>query len=475
MTNARLSGSPRLRDDWPHTRRVVPWLIAVLLVMIYIVPFDSISLPIHLPINSNLDRFVLGGSFLVWLAVVLAGRSDIRLRRSPMNVAICVFVGICILSIAVNLRSLTWDGELTLSLKEFSLAGSYIALFYICSTTIRSTEVLAFARLLVCLAVITAVGTIYQYRTGTNPFFQIASTIFGGAHVVSAAVGSAAVSASAAGVAARPAITGPTIHPLADTTLMASAIPFSLAFAAAARRQRELLGWLVAMLVLAGGCVATDRKTALIVPLVSILVLVVYQPRRYTRFWPVLVVAVLLVEVITPHALSRLIYQVGHASSGSSTTTRTADYPAVVPFVLSHLLVGRGYGSFDPTKYRILDDQMLGWLIEIGVLGALSYLGLMGAAIASAHRVARRGIGVGGNMMQAVVAVVAGFAISNFFYDTFGFRQAPYVFFFVAALGIAYSSAHPEPEPVRVPEDREKELTGGGSTHATAEHALDTV
>ncbi len=438
---ARQSGSTR-GDDWPHTKRILPWLVAGVLTMIYIVPFDSIYLPIHLPVNSNLDRFVLGGVFLVWLVVLLAGDSEIRLRRSPMNVAICIFVAICVLSIAVNLRNLAWDGELTLSLKELSLAVSYITLFYICSTSIRSSEVPPYAKFLVGLAVITAVGTIYQYRTGANPFFSIASTIFGSSHVGNATAEAAAASPSTAGISARPGITGPTIHALADTTLMASAIPFGLVFAAAAERRREIALWVLATLILMSGCVATDRKTALIVPAVSIIVLVAYRPMRFLRFWPLLVLAILGFDLVTPHALSRLVFQLTHAASGSSTTTRTADYPAVVPYILSHLLVGRGYGSFDPLKYRILDDQMLGWLIEIGLLGALSYLGLMAAAIASGHGLARRGEGIDQVLMQSVIAVTVGFTVSNFFYDTFGFRQAPYAFFFVAALGVACSSGY---------------------------------
>ena len=434
--------------NWPRTTRILPWLIAFLLAMIYLVPFDSISLPIHLPINSNLDRFVLGGVFLVWLTVGLAGEGRVRLRRSPMNVAIFVFVLVCVLSIAVNLRALTWDGELTLSLKELSLAVSYIALFYICATSIRGAEVLAYIRLLVALGVLTAIGTIYQYRTGTNPFFSIAGTLFGASHVASAASQAASVSPAAAGTAARPLVTGPTIHGLADVTLMAVALPFALVLATYATRKREIAVWLLAAALLLGGCVATGEKSGLLVPFVSFMVLLAYGPRRYLRLWPLLILGFVAVELL-PHALSRLVYQISNAGSGASTQGRTADYPGVVPFVLSHLIIGRGYGSFDPFKYRILDDQMLGWLVEIGVVGAVSYMAIMAAAIASAFRVALHGAGIARPLMQGVIAATAGFFLSNFLYDTFGFRQAPYIFFFVAALGVAcsgdYAVSHPAP------------------------------
>ena len=122
--------------------------------------------------------------------------------------------------------------------------------------------------------------------------------------------------------------------------------------------------------------------------------------------------------------------------------------PAVAPYVLSHLLIGRGYGSFDPLKYRILDNQMLGWLVETGVIGVLAYAGMMAGAIVSVARVARKGIGPARRLMQAVVAVSAGFFVSNFLYDAFGFRQEVYIFFFVAALGVAYVSDPTAPQSV---------------------------
>jgi N-acetylglucosaminyl-diphospho-decaprenol L-rhamnosyltransferase len=428
-------------DDWPHTRRVLPWLVAGLVAMIYLIPFDSITLPVHLPVDSDFDRFALGGTFLVWLAVRAAGASRPRLRGSPMDSALLVFVLICVLSIGINLPSLAWDGELSLSLKELSLVASYVALFYVCASSIRASEVPAYIRLLVLLAALSALGTIFQYRTGSNPFFSIAADIFGGTHVESPIVAAAAANPVAAGAAARPLITGPAQHGLADATILAAAIPFGLLIASSAKRSRDKFFWLFAVGLLIAGCVATGRKTALLVPLVSVLVLGSFGPRRYLRpLVPLLLISIVGLEVLAPHAISRIVFQLSHATSSSSTTTRTLDYPAVVPFVLSHLLIGRGYGSFDPLKYRILDDQMLGWLVEIGFLGLVSYVGIFVAAAVTSLRGAKLSANESKGTFHCVIAVTAGFFLSNFFYDTFGFRQAPYIFFFVVALGVALRS-----------------------------------
>lgn len=422
---------PGAGGDWPRTRRVLPWWIAAFVLMVYLIPFQSVFLPVPFPVDPQLDRFVLGGLFIVWvLAYFFSPHGRPRFKRAPMNVAVYFFVVACGVSIAVNLRRLSWDGELQLAIKQLSLVVSYLFFFYIAATSIRPSEVRAYAKFVVGLALLTAIGTIYQFRSGVNVFYSLASSLLKGTTVTAPPVNGIA--------GARAAITGPALHGLADATLLASAVPFALVFAANATRGREKAAWLVTTIVIFAGCVATQRKTALIVPVISVVVLVAYEPRRFLRYWPLIPVLVLAIRLAAPHSISGLLYQFTHAGSSTSTTDRTSDYSAVAPYLDNDLLFGRGYGSFDPHKYRILDDQMLGWLVEVGVVGVFAYAAMMFGAAATAHRVARRAVGVDGALMRAVVGGAAGFFVSNFLYDTFGFREAPYVFFFMAALGVAF-------------------------------------
>ena len=39
-------------DVWPHTTRALPWALAGFLTMVWLVPFDSISLPVSLPLDT---------------------------------------------------------------------------------------------------------------------------------------------------------------------------------------------------------------------------------------------------------------------------------------------------------------------------------------------------------------------------------------------------------------------------------------
>lgn len=445
----------RRSDDWPHTTRILPWGIAAFFVMVFWVPFDSTTLPISLPINSDLDRFVIGFLVLIWLFVVLLRPAAMRFRAAPVNVAIYAFLVAAVASLVVNVHQLAWDGELTLSLKELSLIISYLAAYFVIATSLRPAEVRPFAKLLVFLAVGTAAGTIYEYTSGTNPFYVIARTLFVGLHVASPAAAAATVS----GPGARPSITGPALHGLADATLITTAVPFAVSFAKSANGGRKL-AWLLAILILLAGCFATGRKTALVVVAVAFLVLFIYEPRSYLPYLAMPVAAGLCLFIIEPHAIRELLFQVTNASTSTSTTSRTADYSAVLPTIVSHLLIGRGYGSFDPFKYRILDDQMLGWLVEVGVIGAVAYAAIMFSVLLTVHRSAKAGLGLDSRLMQSAAAASLGYLLTNFLYDTFGFRQAPYTFFIIAALAVVacgqarrHEISPPSwPSPVRRPD-----------------------
>jgi O-antigen ligase len=418
-----------MTDRWPRTRRPLPWLLALFLVLVYLVPIDVIQLPINLPVGSDLDRCVITFIVVIWLLVAAKRSGEVRLKRSAMNVGLYLFLVTCLLSVMVNLHSLNFSGELSLSVKQLALLFSYVALFYVTSSSVRPDEIESFARLIIGLGVITAIGTIYEFRSGTNLFFTLSHDVLG--HLVPPAP-KAHLSYEIA------AVTGPTQHGLADGTIMGAGIPFAATFGTRPGDPRGRIKWLVAIILLVMGCVATQRKTALLVPIVSILVLVVMEPRRYLRYWPLLIVGLMAMEAIAPTAVSGLRYQFSITATSNATSGRTEDYAAVFPDIVNHLLFGRGYNSYYPIKYRFLDNQMLDFLIETGAFGLLSFIGLIASSAASVWREARHGTAQERTLMAPVVANAAMFFVTAFLYDVLGFRQAPYLFLFVAALGVAY-------------------------------------
>ena len=418
-------------DVWPQTSRPMPWLLAVFMFMVYMIPFDSTLLPIKLPFNSGLDRMVLIVIGIVWLAVSVTGTRRPRFCHTPINLMMYLFVALSCLSLIINLRDLVWDRELSLGFKQMLLAFTYLLFFYMASSSIRREDVRNFCKLLVFLGVASALGTILEYRSHTNIFADLAHLIPGAKVHAKSAVGIHHATY------ARRSVGGPTKHGLADATMLDAALPFAIAFMTRATKAADKFWWGLAAIVLIAGCVATQEKTAFILLVVSLAVIVAYRPRRYARLWPLLIVAIILTRIAAPHSISALKYQFTALGSSNSTSGRTADYSAVAPFLNSHLLFGRGFGSYDPHKYRILDDQMLGFLIEIGAFGLLAYTGMIMAPVYATLRRARRGLTIDDDLLAGISAGCVAFFVSNFLYDSFDFRQGPYVFFFLAALAAA--------------------------------------
>jgi polysaccharide biosynthesis protein PslJ len=443
-------------DAWPRTTRPMPWLVAAFMVMVYMIPFDSTTIPLKLPFNAGIDRLFLVGITIVWGFVSLAGRRPPRFSHSVINVAVWFFVLVTAFSICHNLRDLTWDKELSLSFKQLLLVYTYLLFFYVVSSSLTREDVVGFCKFLVLLGAASAIGTILEYRTHTVIFTDFAKLIPG------AKVRFRGVVAGGSPFA-RHSYGGPAKHGLADATMLDSAIPFAMALLSRARTWPWRLVWGASLALLVIGVIATEEKTAFILLVATVAVMVLSKPRRYVKWWPMLIVAVVLTRVVAPHSISALFFQIRDIGKSDSTSMRASDYPAVAPFINTHLLFGRGLGSFDPHKYRILDDQMLGFLVEIGAFGVLAYSLLIFSPLLAVFRRAWRSVTLEDELCAGIAAGCVAFFLSNFLYDSFSFRQGPYVFFFLAAMAAALvgrrsvlpGDTAPEPadDPPRAPAD----------------------
>jgi O-antigen ligase len=104
---------------------------------------------------------------------------------------------------------------------------------------------------------------------------------------------------------------------------------------------------------------------------------------------------------------------------------------------MSHLLIGRGFQSYDPLKYRILDNELLGLLIGVGVIGLVSYLAIFGVLFALAHPMIR---GPDPRRSAAALALQSAMVttlVANMLFDELSFTHVSYLFFFLAAMVVA--------------------------------------
>ncbi len=448
--------------DWPHTTRLLPWALAGFVAMVFLVPFDSMQLPVSLPLDSNVDRPLLVALVLLWLSsmALLGGAARPRLRLTRVHFAVLAFFAVCCIGVAVDGAALANMGEVTLVLKKLALLGSYLVFFFVVASALRACEVPRFAVLIVVLGSIVAVATVIEYRLHYNVFYSLWGKLL---------TVTPPPELDARDSIGRLTVFGPTSQPLELAALLAMVLPFAVMGAVDAPTRRQRLLYSLAIGLLLAGGVATSRKTSLVAPAGAVLLLLCYRPRAIARsLLGLALVLGVLVHFTSPGALGSVLSQLepGHFNGVLTTTDRTARYDAVAPDVLRHLLLGRGFASYDPHKYRILDNEYLGLLITAGVIGVGLYLAILGAMMSLAHGAIRdfaprfRSYPAAGgkraaelsahpasdreraSLALAALACIGVVLLSSALFDVLSFPHVPYLLFFVAGMVIALRERH---------------------------------
>jgi hypothetical protein len=439
---ARTGGDGQALDRFPHTRRPLPWVLAAFIAMLFFIPVDSTELNVHLPVDSHIDRFAVVGLVLAWIVFGGDQRAFMRTRRSKLYVtAVCVFLALAVASVLLQVGRIVNLEELTLSDKRFATLACFLILSWFALTALRFEDVRGFASYLIVLGTILAIGMLIERRTGDNLFYNWSATIL----KPIATVATSPTNIHPEG-GERAIVVGPTRHGLAATTMLVVVMPFALVrvFDAVSRRVRWLNA--AAFVLMFAAAIATDRKTALLVPVAVVIYFACYRPRQVLRLLPVgLVVAFGLVHIAAPGALGSII-NISQDVNSNSTVHRAGDFNALEPDVLAHPVLGRGFGTVDeeqPAQFRINDDQYLDVIWEVGILGLVAFAWMILAPIAIARRAIRaRDPAISSLALAASGGCVAFFVVCALF-DSLSFPQAPYMFFVVAAL-TTIVSAGPE-------------------------------
>ena len=425
-------------DLWPRTRRPLPWLIAGFLVMVFLVPFESIHFNVNLPIDPDLDRFYIGLMVAVWALTGLFGRESgfTRLRPRGWAAGITAFTFVAIASIAVNFGRITNLAEWDIAQKRLALLFSLIAVFVIIARTLRVGELRPFGTLIVVLGVLTALGTIYEEKTGYNVFYEASTALYSPVATVDPAPTEAATDPTLIG---RPVITGPTKHALSVASILGMAIPFAVILAALAGELRRRVLWILAACAMFAAALITQRKSGVVVPAVALLALFVMRPRQLIQLAPFGVVALALGLALSGGSFSS-VHLLQTAGGDESTIGRTSDYSAVVPDLLSNPLLGRGYGTLDPARidtYRIFDNEYLGQVYQVGAIGLLAFIALILVPLLLVRTVVQTENPLRGPPALAAGAGCLGFAVAACLYDILSFAEAPYFFLFLAGVSSA--------------------------------------
>jgi hypothetical protein len=433
----------RAAADWPHTTRVLPWAVAGLIMMFWLTPFDKIQLAFATPIDMTLDRIVLPIVAAVWLIAMTAGPGAApRLQLTRVHLALVAFLACAFLSVVFGARALNQTGELMLSFKKLPLLVSYVSIFVIVASSVRRSEVPAFLTFTLVLAVIVGVGIVIEYRFETNLFYSWTQKLLPPVFTfVSNGTG------NGLDALGRRWIAGPTAYGVEAIGMMAMALPIAIVRIIGTRERSRRILYGLAIAVLLAGMFATQRKSALIAPVAVVATLAYFRRRELLSLAPLGLVIGVMATAASPGAIHGVIGQFTRADASTVATTsdRTADYDAVRPDVFTHLLFGRGYGSYNHDTYRILDSEILGRTVETGVLGLLAFLFIgISVILLTRKTVALRHPRWSSAALCGTAAAVCFLTISTL-YDVMGFAHGTDTFLYLAGLAVAVVTARDQP------------------------------
>ena len=430
ISRERLRAMASHGGDWPRTTRLLPWGIALFLAILWLVPFNQIALTASLPIDLKFDRLVLPFIAGLWvLALAAGGPGAPRVRLTWMHVGIAVFVAIACLSVVLDARWLNQTLEFDLGFKKLTLLAAYGAFFVMMASVVRRSEVRVFMKYTLLLAVICAIGTIWEYRFQYNVFYDGAAKLLPGFFQVGVA------EPSAVDEIGRRLVRGPAELGLEAVAMLSMALPIALVGIMHTKRWRDRILYGLAACLLMAAAISTYRKSALVAPLSIGLTLAYFRRRELLKLAPLGVVLLVLVHVLSPGAFGSIALQLDSNRLGVATVSdRAADYDAVRPDLWTNLAFGRGYGTYDHTSYRILDSEILSRVIEVGVLGLIAYVFMIVCVVVAALAVIRARDPTWSPIALACAAAAVAFLVLSFLFDVMAFPHVPYLLLSLAGL-----------------------------------------
>lgn len=349
------------------------YLLALLVVPArFTIAFVPITLPPAL--------FVALCLAILWFAAHLVDHLGLAKGRNTVRTLLGLYVMLHLMTYALATRRYLPPDELSVSDSALIriVAMSALAVFVI--DAVRSGERLSrLLRVMVaCLTVSAFVGLI-QFGIGLD----LASYITLPGLRVQDNGYSALESRS---IFFRPA--GTVNHPIEFGLVCVLGVPFAAHFVFQAKDRGEPVGrWWTALSLLALMAILSLSRTAIIGLVVTGIVLGVLLPRR--RGLPLLGVGAVFLggaSAVVPGLFGTVTSMFSNIEDDPSFQGRTKDYDGAWLEIAKHPWLGRGFGTFLPSKYTILDNQYLLTMIENGYLGLLAYVLLFLGGIYAALR-----------------------------------------------------------------------------------------
>jgi polysaccharide biosynthesis protein PslJ len=414
-----------LRIEWR-------WLVGLLLLVVLFVPPRRYAVPASLPFELDPYRVIVLGLVLVLLLSALSDE-NFRFRASGLEAPLLLF-GVAVAgSLAANPERFSiYEPEVV---KTLSVLVGYFVVFYLVVNLIRTREACeAMLAALVLGGAVLAVLAVVEHRTGWSPFIGLDRYL----PFVKATGEEAELIRDG-----RARTLGSAEHPIALGALLAMLAP--VAAALAVRRRKPI--WVASLGLLVIGSFATVSRTAVLMLFGWALLLLVLRWKEMRRFIPLALVSVALINFVMPGTLGSLrvslqpsaAVEEQRGDTGSTTSSgRIADLDPSLEEFREKPVLGYGVGTRivigERANARLLDNQWLGTLLDVGLVGLIGLAWLLVRFVARLS-VASLRTGMDGALLAALAAAVFSYIVGMFTFDALAFTQVTLVLFVLLAVG----------------------------------------
>lgn len=465
--NQALATLPSVR-----VRYLIPWraILTGFLVVMMFIPARRYTFSSALPFQAEPYRVVVGLVLLCWLGSALID-PRVRVRRTPFDAPIFVFVAVAIASLLVNADHAS--SVMGFVVKQLGFYAGVLLLYYFVASVAAGKPdfVLHTTKVLVYSGAVLAVSAIVERRTGDNLFGHLDSVIpvleRANVYVVSAATDSRGATNRAYASSQ---------HPIEFSAVLVMLTPLALVLAALTRQRR----WWIALVLFAPAMTAALSRTLVPMLAAGIVAGLVVRRKEVIRLWPALIPLIAIIHFAVPGAMGSLAksffpqggliadQKTGPVGSGRISTLgpalRTEFDPNPVLGVGLSTRVTTEQDPSIPANAPILDNQWLGILLETGFIGFVVTLWLFLRVLKLCGGEARRDYTERGWLLAGLCSSVAAFAAAMFTFDAFSFVQVTLVFTTLVGLTAALlMSPDDTPENAGPPDAARRPIAWSGS------------
>ena len=416
----------------PPFRGILAWrpdavsVLSVIVFCAFVIPARYI---IHGMSAVGTPTYLLGvGAFFLWLFARMRG-SKPRLSSQPVRVLIGVYLLVMVVTYAGGFSRGMFPDELSNATRFI------IATFALSGIALLAADAIPSRERLTLLLQRVVFGAAFMAFVGDVEFFTKYNLA---AHLKFPGL---VLNTNLTGLRARgfgfDRVAGTATHYIEFGVVLGMVLPLAIHFAIFSRtRGRRQFNWLLTLVIAIAVPFSLSRAAAIAL-IVGLLVLGSCWTWR-ARLNGLIVAALVAVglKAAKPGLLGTIRALFTNVGNDPSISGRTADYSAVFPLIQQRPFFGRGAGTYIPSRYRFLDNQILMTTIESGATGLIALVMLFVGGMALAHRVGKFASDPETKHLgYALLAAFIGAFLTSFTFDSLSFPIFAVMLFFL--LGVA--------------------------------------